>query len=1014
MERTNIADRIVALQRSAAGQQPPRRREPRRAEHDDDRSQRPPPGQLFDPSRHDPMRFAALNSQRGPPAPSTSGHSSTSLSDARSLASSAFTLTSGTSASSASVNSPNSPLAQAAPTNPFLAQLKKTYRDLCTKESRIMQSTPEDDDDTESASRAGVPSIIEPQSGEDVWLRRVKDHKDLVEANHALLRMSLSPSVPLTIQAIPMKYNIPARLWSVGFYRLLEALRHASAKSPAAFEHLNDYIYYAYGFYSCLFEEEFLERFRPAWIEALGDLARYRMAVAAHLASAPVPSPPTPLVSAKLAAPMPSLPLDPSPTPSIGLQAAAEFEHEDERDVWRSRARDWYALGLKDAPGTGKLHHHLGLLCRDDPGYELRAAYHFVKSMIASHPFDTARESIQPLFSSDAQRARMRAADAGPVAQFVLILGLLFTRVQLDDFDTVLARFVERLEIEGASAVRESEWIMIAVCCVGAVLEFGRPDGVIKARGGLTQRSAKPSTGNANKDRDVEMEDAAADDAEDLARPMQALSTSAPAGDDELPHHFTLAVRLFCAVLRFTLRQPKIRATPPYGPQYNPFLTIALTFLATLVRTPSVRSAIERHVPWAQLAAFSAYIVKRRAAGAEVSAGAKGRLVLNAAGPLPEDWCVRGTEWVRRVYPHGFWRANRWSGEGDVLDAAAVRDGVVEDGDDAENGAEEDGAAVLERGRCARLGAAVGGIVENVEGMRWQEDVASRSKACEIEGALKEKIEKWEREDREEEEERERRKKWGSRSRWDMDVDEVEVEEAEPDEDEDDMDEDEEIRALKARRRELRARASQTSPRRKPARPARSQATSTPARTAPRPAPGYTVLVLDTNIFLSALPIVSQLVSSQRWTVVVPLAVITELDGLARQSAGAQRAVSFLEANVRAGQGVGLGLKVQTSRGNYLPSLAVRAEQMGGHGGGANGAGGGWERNMDDFILKSALWQAENFVDRSAFLEGGAEVEMTDGAKAKVVLISSDRNLRVKARARELEAGDVSILAGLV
>lgn len=831
-----------------------------------------------------------------------------------------------------------------------------------------------------------------------------------------------------------MKYNIPARLWSVGFHRILEALRHASAKSPAAFEHLNDYIYYAYGFYSCLFEEEFLERFRPAWIEALGDLARYRMAVAAHLASAPAPARPTPLVSATLAVPVPSMPLDVSPTPSIGLQAAAEFDQEDERDVWRSCARDWYALGLKDAPGTGKLHHHLGLLCRDEPGYELRAAYHFVKSMIASHPFDTARESIQPLFSSDAQRARMRAADAGPVPQFVLLLGLLFTRVQLDDFDTVLARFVERLEIEGVSAVREPEWIMIGVCCVGAVLEFGRPDGVIKARGGLSQRNARPASGAANgtRDRDVEMEDAAADDAEDLARPMQALTTSAPAADNELPHHFTLAVRLFCAVLRFTLRQPKIRATPPYGPQYNPFLTIALTFLATLVRTPAVRTAVERHVPWAQLAAFAGHVTKRRAAAAEVGAGAKGRLVSPTGGPLPEDWCLRGAEWVRRVYVHGFWRAGRWSGEGDVLDAAVGRDGVVEDEEDGDEGrGVEDGAAVLERGRCARLGAAAGGIVASVEGMRWEEDIASRSRTCEVEGVLREKIERWEREDREEEEERERRKKWGVKSRWDMDVDEVEVEDVEAEvEDEEDMDEDEEIRVLKvrhlfqasriytdlltqARRRELRARAPPTSPRRKPARAARSQ--PTPARPTARVVAGYTVLVLDTNIFLSSLPTIAQLVSSQRWTVVVPLAVITELDGLARQSAGAQRAVQFLEANVRAGQGVGLGLKVQTSRGNYLPSLAVRAEQFGGNGfGGSNGAGGGWERNMDDFILKSAVWQAENFVDRSAFLaEGSREVETVPGAKAKVVLVSSDRNLRVKARARELEAGDASVIANL-
>jgi protein SMG6 len=139
---------------------------------------RPANGQLFDPRRHDPMRFAALTNQKPQSAPSTSGHSSTSLSDTRSLASSAFTLTSGTSASSASINNPNSPLTQAAPTNPFLAQLKKTYRDLCNKENRIVQASPDNDDEL-GTSRSGV-SIVEPHavSGEDVWLRRVKDHKE--------------------------------------------------------------------------------------------------------------------------------------------------------------------------------------------------------------------------------------------------------------------------------------------------------------------------------------------------------------------------------------------------------------------------------------------------------------------------------------------------------------------------------------------------------------------------------------------------------------------------------------------------------------------------------------------------------------------------------------------------------------------------------------------------------------------------------------------------------------------
>ncbi|KAG9077581.1 hypothetical protein FS749_010525 [Ceratobasidium sp. UAMH 11750] len=83
---------------------------------------------------------------------------------------------------------------------------------------------------------------------------------------------------------------------------------------------------------------------------------------------------------------------------------------------------------------------------------------------------------------------------------------------------------------------------MIGICCVSAVLEFGWPNGVIKAWGGLAQCSGRASTGNTNKDRNVKMEDAAADDTEDLAQPMQALSTLVPTADDELSHHFTLAV----------------------------------------------------------------------------------------------------------------------------------------------------------------------------------------------------------------------------------------------------------------------------------------------------------------------------------------------------------------------------------------------------------------------------------------------------------------------------------------
>ena len=47
------------------------------------------------------------------------------------------------------------------------------------------------------------------------------------------------------------------------------------------------------------------------------------------------------------------------------------------------------------------------------------------------------------------------------------------------------------------------------------------------------------------------------------------------------------------------------------------------------------------------------------------------------------------------------------------------------------------------------------------------------------------------------------------------------------------------------------------------------------------------------------------------------------------------------------------------------------------------------EKNMDDLILKAAIWQDDHWVDRSALLKA-EPVVLTDAVK--VVLLSLDRN----------------------
>jgi len=91
------------------------------------------------------------------------------------------------------------------------------------------------------------------------------------------------------VRNIPTKYNTIIRIWTYAFHRLLESLRHASFNSCLALERLQDFIYYAYTFYTGSLEEQTLWTFRAGWREALGDLARYRMAVAAVVTSSRVP-----------------------------------------------------------------------------------------------------------------------------------------------------------------------------------------------------------------------------------------------------------------------------------------------------------------------------------------------------------------------------------------------------------------------------------------------------------------------------------------------------------------------------------------------------------------------------------------------------------------------------------------------------------------------------------------------------------------------------------------------------
>jgi len=237
------------------------------------------------------------------------------------------------------------------------------------------------------------------------WYNLTAQHRQLAETHAAFMEAALRPGLPASLHSLPQNYNIPTRLWHTAFHSLLERLRHtlpsispstlesAPSTESAAFKHLQsevldilvEFIYFAYSFYSNLLESETFRSFRSSWIENLGDLARYRMAVAKLMAKEEaITRQKDKDTKSEDSGKLDSLASaegqegghgSDKKKGSIGSGALQDWDME-EKEVWRSTAKDWYAKGLAEMPGIGRLHHHLGILSRDD---DLRALHHFCK-----------------------------------------------------------------------------------------------------------------------------------------------------------------------------------------------------------------------------------------------------------------------------------------------------------------------------------------------------------------------------------------------------------------------------------------------------------------------------------------------------------------------------------------------------------------------------------------------------------------------------------------------------------
>ncbi|KIW12487.1 hypothetical protein PV08_09764 [Exophiala spinifera] len=183
---------------------------------------------------------------------------------------------------------------------------------------------------------------------DEQWQALIALHRTLLHEHHDFFLASQHPTASLALRRLPTKYAMPARMWRHGIHSFLELLR---PRLPPSLEHMLSFVYLAYQMMGLLMES--VPAFHETWIECLGDLARYRMAI-------------------------------------------EEADIRD-RERWSNTARMWYNRAADHSPTTGRIQHHLAVLARPNI---VRQLFYYSKALISDIPFVNARDSIMLLFSS--------------------------------------------------------------------------------------------------------------------------------------------------------------------------------------------------------------------------------------------------------------------------------------------------------------------------------------------------------------------------------------------------------------------------------------------------------------------------------------------------------------------------------------------------------------------------------------------------------------------------------------
>ena len=437
---------------------------------------------------------------------------------------------------------------------------------------------------------------VESDLTREQWQALIALHKTLLHEHHDFFLASQHPSASPALSRLAAKYSMPARMWRHGIHAFLEVLRQ---RLPESLEHMLAFIYIAYSMMALLYET--VPTFEDTWIECLGDLGRYRMAI--------------------------------------------EDSDQKNREVWTGVAQFWYGKAADKSPNVGRLYHHLAILSRS---YTLQQLSLYLRALTCMIPFESAKGSVMTLFKPvlDGRVSETNKPSSVEII-FIKSHGLLFTNRANEDFTQLVQELLNGLMdsyIGRITAKFKELGVYAALSNIASLFEYG----VVRTKD-ISRSVFRLAFDEVwAQKRALGQKVADAEEPDSSTQPSQPKMTV----EDLTPQEIRLSLSTIAHASLIAFGTLDVALGRIGDKNVYPLVHTYLVFIRSLIGVDKAMKHVEKEIPWSELVVFLNALDVPKTALAKVLRDSFPKPDEGVGRPLPEDFVMRGQLWSNDYFPN--------------------------------------------------------------------------------------------------------------------------------------------------------------------------------------------------------------------------------------------------------------------------------------------------------------------------------------------------------------------------